>query len=826
MLRASILESALELGVGSGGTVAKWMFSPVEEGDEDIDAEQTAASPSLTYASTATSEDSFLSNAQSPRSQPGAGILLSPPNRVGIVQSSTYASREGLSPISEGAQRLQFDLSVSPEPRLVSPIPPSGLGNKLRKLRLNTNGDESDGGYISEAGKGKKEKTKKSKKKAKDDGNGTEDESDGGYFSEASRKRRKKMKKEKKAAKEKRAESPATDYETDGGGIGRAKTKKTRGRKASIMSPGTGDESDGGNLSESSAKKKGFFRLNPRSRKKRDADGSPSQEVPPVPALPTMPHPIADHFIRTLTPNMPELSRTTSDTSRTTSEWSRTTTETERTATPVTSSVHTPDEASLISYASTEPDAGSIIAREGLTKAFGDAKSIHRPSYDVLATFRNPSPMRPAPNQPEDAQSPLSPSSHPFSRTYDSRDQSSPPKTKGTKPVISAPNTAMLSAKHVPAPLVLGSPTSIRSQTAQQYPFTPGSDYVMVTPQATPTPNQSMQRPAAPSDLEAARPDSEFLLPSPSRRGFNDNGPPSPSASQSSLRPQVAAYYNIPPPTPPPQGPLPDVPPELSRPPYAASPELSRTVSADDMRARSPLARSPLSATRANPPTRALPLAPMSAPMHSARSASESDARSPSPPGAALSVPVISEPVPRTQRGRISPFPASPVLPSRALSPMFSRSASPALMTPPVSANPALSPRAERMARYTGNKPGSADGYMPSGGWRDPGRLDAQWAPRSNSSLEQRRPDAFDAPSVRKKVSFEDERPSMDEPEDELVYAGERSELHMGEDSDMEDDAEHVVDDDRSLYPEDDDRSHYGDSRPGDDVLRGRGRTV
>lgn len=38
-LRASILESALELGVGDGGTVAKWMFSPVQEGDEELDAE-------------------------------------------------------------------------------------------------------------------------------------------------------------------------------------------------------------------------------------------------------------------------------------------------------------------------------------------------------------------------------------------------------------------------------------------------------------------------------------------------------------------------------------------------------------------------------------------------------------------------------------------------------------------------------------------------------------------------------------------------------------------------------------------------------------------
>lgn len=38
-LRASILESALELGLGSNRTVANWMFNPVEEVDEENDTE-------------------------------------------------------------------------------------------------------------------------------------------------------------------------------------------------------------------------------------------------------------------------------------------------------------------------------------------------------------------------------------------------------------------------------------------------------------------------------------------------------------------------------------------------------------------------------------------------------------------------------------------------------------------------------------------------------------------------------------------------------------------------------------------------------------------
>lgn len=794
----------------------------------------------MTYASTATSEDSFLSNPYSSRAQPGAGILLSPPkgpNPSGLVPPSAYTPRDGLSPISEGAQRIQFDLSPSPEPRVISPTPPSGLGSRLRKLRLNSNGDESDGGYLSDSGKLKKEKKeKKTKKKAKDDGNGTEYESDGGYFSEASRAQRKKSKKDKKAAKEKAAESPTTDYETDGGGAGRAKSKKKRTRKTSLMSPGTGDESDGGNMSESSAKKRGFFRLNTRSRKKRDAEEAAAQAVPPVPALPNnmMPLPIADRFLRSPTPNMSELSRTTTDTSQTMSEFSRATTEYSRTATPMGGSTP-PDEASLISYATTELDAGSIIAREGLTKAFGDAKSIHRPSYDVLTTFRNPSPMPPVPSQPESAPSTSSPLSQRGNGSPTQSPGNSPSKSKSAKPIISAPNTALLNAKHVPSPLILSSPTSVRSQTALQYPHTPGSDYVMVTPLVTPTPQQTMQPVEPPqANAEAGRSESLSPLPSPSRKMFVDgNAPPSPKGSQSSLRPQVLAYYNIPPPTPPPQGPLPDVPMQAGGSP-SSSLELSRTMSADDMRARSPLARSPLSASRSNPPTRALPLAPQSAPTHPVRSASESDA------GPALSVPIISEPVPRAQRGRVSPFPTAPVQPARALSPMFARP------EPPLSAGP-TGTRADRMARYTGGKPAS-DEYAPpaSAGWRDPARLDARWAPRSHSAMDHRRPDAFRAASpVRKKVSFEDEvrddgddddaedersRPDFDDERSELNMDDERSELNM-DDSDVEDDVEPVIvlhsepeppaDDDRSFYPEDDDRSAY--SRPDTMYSEGEG---
>ena len=39
VLRASVLDAAIELGIGNK-TVAKWMFSPLEEGDEEEEPQQ------------------------------------------------------------------------------------------------------------------------------------------------------------------------------------------------------------------------------------------------------------------------------------------------------------------------------------------------------------------------------------------------------------------------------------------------------------------------------------------------------------------------------------------------------------------------------------------------------------------------------------------------------------------------------------------------------------------------------------------------------------------------------------------------------------------
>ena len=50
LLRASILESALELGVGSNRTVANWIFNPVDEENEEDESQVRSETLSLSVS--------------------------------------------------------------------------------------------------------------------------------------------------------------------------------------------------------------------------------------------------------------------------------------------------------------------------------------------------------------------------------------------------------------------------------------------------------------------------------------------------------------------------------------------------------------------------------------------------------------------------------------------------------------------------------------------------------------------------------------------------------------------------------------------------------
>ena len=212
-----------------------------------------------------------------------------------------YSQRSGVLPASERA--LQFD--ATREPRAMLPLPPGpspqpSLSLKKRLPKARPDGYESDGGYVSEGGKGKKENEKQSKKgKGKNgDGDGgaeggTDYDSDGARLSKVSVKNTK----GKPKGEAKGTDSPPTDYESDKGYSSVFSRSRSRSKKPSVMCTMSGDESNGGYLSEST-KKRHCFRLNFKSPKMQDLFDSAQDQPPPVPALPTLPLPIHDKFRR------------------------------------------------------------------------------------------------------------------------------------------------------------------------------------------------------------------------------------------------------------------------------------------------------------------------------------------------------------------------------------------------------------------------------------------------------------------------------------------------------------------------------------------------
>ncbi|KAI0349383.1 hypothetical protein OH77DRAFT_1432121 [Trametes cingulata] len=710
-LRASILESALELGVGTSRTVAQWMFNPLDEVVEEDDGNEDSNSPSLTYASTATSDESNLSAGLAQRSQPGAGILVAGKDQPLSLDTSVQDSQrnllspEGATPALHTQRSLQFDLRATPEPRVVSPVPSPQPKSKLSKLRrrMKPDGYESDGGYMSEGGKSK-EKEKKSKKAAKSKkGDGetgaTDYESDGGYLSEVGLKK-KKSKKEKKEKKSKTTESPTTEYETDKGYM--STFTRNKSRKQTVTSPVDGEESDGGYLSEASSKKKRFFRLNSRSRKKQDSFDSPSEQAPPVPSLPPLTLPIADKWSRAGTPQPLESRNETplpSDTTSSLRPSGETYTSMETLTSMESSTTMDSDDRRLSRFSSDE----------SLTKAFKDAESVRSPSIDLLSTFRRAgggafsSSKLPFNNFGQGTDSPSSPRS-PLSPAI------SPSKSIRSRPKISAPNTTALAPKHVPVPLTLTPPTPTLS--SNRYSPSPDTDYVLVTPSAS-----------APNTPRAPEQGHNSNLSVASTGTSNSNGPPSPSLQ----RPKVLAYYDLPPPSPPPRGPLPDVPSDISR---STSPSWSmmdqstsnsrfpRSAPADtaDPRGVQQQQFRPSPSPPDRPNTAAHPL--------SREIATDSGPRSP--------IPRIASPVPPALRGRVSPFPTAPVLPREQTTPLMRRTSK-------------LTQEAVIRATRSGNTDGPMSASVYQNGhsrWPSQDRqLAVQWAaPRSASALDTRRP--------------------------------------------------------------------------------------
>ena len=445
-------------------------------------------SPSLTYASTATSDDSLLSPSaasQARLARAGAGSQLNPnakppPGDGGAADARAEPMRKdeapaplpGVSLDLPSTRSIQFDLSTTPEPRAPSPMPPA-KHRKLRKARHD--GYESDGGYVSDGTKSEKERKlwrRDKKEKQPKAPQGSDEESDGGYLSDILRKRRNKKKKDKL----KGADYPPTDHETDGGYISSSSVARKKDKKSKRPST-PGDESDAGNLSESSTKKKRFFRLNTRSRKRNDSEAIVPEVIPPVPSLPPI-LPIAERFARSDTPVS---TITASD---------------YRTATPALSEQTTTQRSSDdASFTLPEMTSGlpptPLDSPRGLTKAFADAQSVRTPSTDVLRAFGRQAGLSALRSPTKEAHTTTSASAstsatHASRRDSDGTQESSisipsshshslqmhavpvldlpqPKRTlslKRTPPHVAAPNTPLsLSARPQPVPIVLAPPS-------------------------------------------------------------------------------------------------------------------------------------------------------------------------------------------------------------------------------------------------------------------------------------------------------------------------------------------------------------------------------
>ncbi|OJA11268.1 hypothetical protein AZE42_09157 [Rhizopogon vesiculosus] len=259
LVRASVLETALELGIAHSSTVANWIFnSPLPEELEGLDdippetEEEETLTPALTFASNITSDDS--------------SSLSSPQNNVASA-SQTHTHK----PSVFEAPHVHFNEFASGQ--LTLSLPPAQLSTPVKAS--NSSGKSSNDTEIRSSNdvKLQTDRQRVTPSPAKSEaGYG----SDGHYLSDSAG-----LKKSGKAkGKAKKGKPTALDL-----------------RPASVGEPGY--SSDGGYLSASSSKSQksskgksramAFFRRKPK--KSQQVSDDDNDDIPPVPAMPSMPVP-------------------------------------------------------------------------------------------------------------------------------------------------------------------------------------------------------------------------------------------------------------------------------------------------------------------------------------------------------------------------------------------------------------------------------------------------------------------------------------------------------------------------------------------------------
>ncbi|KDQ58102.1 hypothetical protein JAAARDRAFT_34898 [Jaapia argillacea MUCL 33604] len=337
LVRASVLDAALQLGVGSNWTVTNWMFDNgiAEEEEEEPTTSSNVPSGSNTsqFDDPLPPQTRYLSTSQSGTSGYNYRLPTKPANSPYPYSSASSASdlhsssRLDLeSQIDFNPKRgFHFDVGADfPPPPTTAPavdphtVTPKKSMNKLRKLKQG-DVDDGNGNYFSDAfGRGKKPE-----RRADPFGGYPSDVAKVGkpggkkdlsrMFGEASYEepvQKGPGKKDLSKMFGDDVDDPSSAFDTS------PRTPSKKDKKKSKKSPANGDDSDGGYLSESSTKrKKGFFRSLGSSGKRNRKDSKAPAPVPPMPVMPIipmeLPHlppsqslnlPIAEMFARSETP--------------------------------------------------------------------------------------------------------------------------------------------------------------------------------------------------------------------------------------------------------------------------------------------------------------------------------------------------------------------------------------------------------------------------------------------------------------------------------------------------------------------------------------------